>query len=57
MASTGNLGEYDPAHPLESAYGLADPAAALAALVSAADDGTKRYGALDVKWGDEDQLP
>ena len=44
--------KYDPAHPLDSAYGLADPASALAALAAAAEDCKTRYGALDVKWGD-----
>ncbi len=43
---------YDPARPLDSAYGLADPAAAAAALSAAADECRKLYGALDVKWGD-----
>ena len=36
----------------DSAYGLADPASALAALAAAAEDCKTRYGALDVKWGD-----
>jgi acyl-homoserine-lactone acylase len=44
--------KYDPARPLESARGLADPAAAAAALAAAAEECLKRYGALDVKWGD-----
>ena len=44
--------KYDPARPLESAHGLADPASAAAALAAAADECLKRYGALDVKWGD-----
>ena len=44
--------KYDPARPLESAYGLADPAAALTALAAAADECQKLYGSLDVKWGD-----
>jgi acyl-homoserine-lactone acylase len=43
---------YDPARPLESAHGLADPAGAALALSAAADDCRARYGALDVKWGD-----
>lgn len=43
---------YDPARPLDSAYGLADPAAAIAALVLAADECNQLYGSLDVKWGD-----
>ncbi len=44
--------KYDPARPLESAHGLADPASAVAALGAAADECRARYGALDVKWGD-----
>jgi acyl-homoserine-lactone acylase len=44
--------KYDPARPLETAYGLADPAAALNALAAAAEECEKRYGSLDVKWGD-----
>ena len=43
---------YDPARPLDSAYGLADPASAAAALSAAADECRKLHGALDVKWGD-----
>jgi acyl-homoserine-lactone acylase len=43
---------YDPARPLDSAHGLADPAAAAAALSLAADETRKQYGAVDVKWGD-----
>jgi acyl-homoserine-lactone acylase len=44
--------KYDPARPLESAHGLADPASAAAALTAAAEECLKRYGALDVKCGD-----
>src|SRR4029077_3177228 len=44
--------KYDPARPLASAYGLADPAAALAALAAAAEECQKLYGSLDVMWGD-----
>jgi acyl-homoserine-lactone acylase len=44
--------KYDPAHPLESAYGLSDPAGALAVLASVATECATRYGTLDVKWGD-----
>jgi acyl-homoserine-lactone acylase len=44
--------KWDPAKPLDSAYGLADPSAALKALETAAAECLKRYGALDVKWGD-----
>lgn len=43
---------FDAAKPLESAFGLKDPAAAVAALDVAAAECLKRYGALDVKWGD-----
>ena len=43
---------YDPARPLESAHGLADPASAVAALTAAADECRAQYGAIDVKWGD-----
>lgn len=44
--------KYDPAKPLDSAYGLADPAGALKVLEEAAVEVKKTYGALDVKWGD-----
>jgi acyl-homoserine-lactone acylase len=44
--------KYDPARPLDSAYGLADPAAALTALAAAAEECQKLYGSLDVKYGD-----
>jgi acyl-homoserine-lactone acylase len=44
--------KFDPSNPNESAYGLNDPASALAALAVAADECQKLYGALDVKWGD-----
>jgi acyl-homoserine-lactone acylase len=44
--------KYDPARPLDSAYGLADPPAALTALAAAAEECQKLYGSLDVKWGD-----
>jgi len=44
--------KFDPDRPLDSAYGLKDPASALVALAAAADECQKRYGALDVKWGD-----
>ena len=56
---TGNNGiapklrvPYDPARPLETAYGLKDPAGAVAALNAAAEDVRQTYGTLDVKWGD-----
>lgn len=44
--------KYDPVKPLDSAYGLADPASALTALAATADECLKTYGSLDVKWGD-----
>jgi len=44
--------KYDPERPLESAHGLADPASAASVLAAAADECLRRYGALDVKWGD-----
>jgi acyl-homoserine-lactone acylase len=44
--------KYDPARPLESAYGLADPASAATALSVAANECKRLYGALDVRWGD-----
>ncbi len=44
--------QYDPANPLETGYGLADPEAALKALAAAADQCVRTYGSLDVKWGD-----
>ena len=44
--------KYDPERPLDSAHGLADTASAVSALSAAADECLRRYGALDVKWGD-----
>ena len=44
--------KYDPAKPLDGAYGLADPASALTVLATAAEECVKTYGSLDVKWGD-----
>jgi acyl-homoserine-lactone acylase len=44
--------KYDPANPLETGIGLADPEGALKALAAAADACLKTYGSLDVKWGD-----
>ncbi|HEY1950842.1 MAG TPA: penicillin acylase family protein [Bryobacteraceae bacterium] len=43
---------WDPAHPLESSYGLADAVDALPALAAAAEDCKKQYGALNVAWGE-----
>lgn len=43
---------FDPARPLDSAYGIADPAAAAKALQDAAIDCKRIYGSLDVPYGD-----
>jgi acyl-homoserine-lactone acylase len=43
---------FDFNKPLDSAFGLKDTAAALAALDAAATEIRAEYGALDVKWGD-----
>jgi len=43
---------FDPLHPVDSAYGLADPAGAASALAAAAEECKKTYGSLDVAWGD-----
>jgi acyl-homoserine-lactone acylase len=51
LASTLRV-KYDPAHPLDSAYGIADPSAALQALKTAADQCRKTYGSLDIPWGE-----
>ena len=37
---------------MDSAYGIADPTAALKALAAAAEDCKKTYGSLDIAWGD-----
>jgi acyl-homoserine-lactone acylase len=44
--------KFDFHDPQDSAYGLADPEAALSALAAAADDCRRLYGSLDVPWGD-----
>ena len=44
--------KWDPAHPLQSSYGLADPSGALPALAAAAAECKKSYGSLDVAWGE-----
>jgi acyl-homoserine-lactone acylase len=44
--------KYDPQHPLDSANGLADPAAALKSLAASAEECLRVYGSLDVPWGD-----
>jgi acyl-homoserine-lactone acylase len=43
--------KFDPAHPVDSAYGIADPAPAVTALAAAAEECRKTYGSLDVAWG------
>jgi acyl-homoserine-lactone acylase len=47
---------WDPARPLETPVGIADPATATRALETAAAEVEKRFGALDVKWGDVHRL-
>lgn len=47
---------WDAQHPLSTPDGLADTAAALAALSSAAERVARNYGALDVPWGDVHRL-
>ncbi len=44
--------KYDHTRPLDSAYGVADPKAALETLRSAAEECRRTYGRLDVPWGD-----
>jgi acyl-homoserine-lactone acylase len=43
---------WSPAEPMTTPRGLADADLALAALAQAADSVTKRFGRLDVAWGD-----
>jgi acyl-homoserine-lactone acylase len=43
---------WNPAAPLDSAHGLANPTEALQHLASAAQTCRKLYGSLDVPWGD-----
>jgi acyl-homoserine-lactone acylase len=50
LASTLRV-KYDRDHPLDSAYGIADPTAALKALAAAAEECSKTYGSLDIPWG------
>ncbi len=47
---------WDPAAPLETPDGLADPEAAVAALAEAARHVETAWGALDVAWGDLHRL-
>ena len=44
--------KYDPAHPLESAYGLADANGALKTLASAAAECKAKYGSAAIEWGE-----
>jgi len=44
--------KFDPMHPVDSAYGLADPDGAVKALMAAAEECKKTYGSLDVAWGE-----
>jgi acyl-homoserine-lactone acylase len=44
--------KFDPQHPVDSAYGIADPEWAVGALGGAAERVKKTYGSLDVAWGD-----
>lgn len=44
--------KYDPKRPVETATGLADPAAAAAALEKVAAECRRLYGSLDIPWGD-----
>jgi acyl-homoserine-lactone acylase len=44
--------KFDPLHPLDSAYGIADTALALQSLAAAAEECKKLYNSLDVPWGD-----
>jgi acyl-homoserine-lactone acylase len=41
----------DPAEPLSTPSGLADPSAAVAALIDAANEVESQFGRLDVPWG------
>lgn len=43
---------YNPADPLNTAHGLADPKAALVGLRAAAEECRNTYGALDIPWGE-----
>lgn len=43
---------FNPARPLDSAYGIADPAAAAQALQQAAAQCRRLYGSLDIPYGD-----
>lgn len=47
---------WNPADPLNTPDGLADPAAAVAALEAAAGVVRERWGALDVPWGEVHRL-
>ena len=43
---------WDPADPLKTPHGLADPARAAEAFAWAVEETTRRYGHWDVTWGD-----
>jgi acyl-homoserine-lactone acylase len=47
---------FDPAEPLTTPAGLADPEAAVRALIDAANDVESTFGQLDVAWGDVARL-
>jgi acyl-homoserine-lactone acylase len=44
--------KYDHTRPLDTAYGIADPKAAMEALRVAAEECRRTYGRLDVPWGE-----
>jgi acyl-homoserine-lactone acylase len=44
--------KYDPKHPLESGYGLADAIGALKTLAAAAAECKAKYGSAAVEWGE-----
>jgi acyl-homoserine-lactone acylase len=44
--------KYDPEHPLESGYGLADANGALKTLAAAAAECKAKYGSAAVEWGE-----
>ena len=43
---------WSPAEPMTTPHGLADPDQAIVALLQAADSVQRRFGRLDVAWGD-----
>jgi acyl-homoserine-lactone acylase len=44
--------KFDPKNPVDSAYGIVDPEAAVSALSTAAERVKQTYGSLDVPWGE-----